>query len=152
MLPTEPKALHILVADLILGFNSQLETTANMFVLFFFFFFFFEHPFQFQNQQKQTEEVGEGGRELGIEAGKQSSPRAASGLLFLEAGDEQIPPQSTRFSLLQLEKSKPLHFESSQSAQAHPHVPSCARHPWASSRDSAGSDHLQELQAPGARQ
>lgn len=39
MLPTEPKALHILVADLILGFNSQLETTANMFVLFFFFFF-----------------------------------------------------------------------------------------------------------------
>lgn len=62
MLPAEPKALHIIVSDLILSFNSQLETTANMFAL---FFFFFKHPFQIQNQEKQTKEVSEGGWEPG---------------------------------------------------------------------------------------
>lgn len=38
MLPAKPKELHVLVSDLILGFNSQLETTANMLLFLFVFF------------------------------------------------------------------------------------------------------------------
>lgn len=117
-----------------------------------FLFFFFKHPFQIQNQQKQTEHLARG-------AGNQEQKRRTNHhqeqlwfCCFQGQGMSKFPPRAP--TTAGAEQTFP--SESKQSSQvhprAHPHVPSCAQHPWANPelRTSARASNARDVHGPHA--